>query len=70
VAGAITGVGLANRGAWVSWSAFGRVCLAWLLTMPLVGLAVVILEVAVVPPPWLAVVLLAGLLGTMAAFVA
>jgi hypothetical protein len=54
----------------VSWSVFGRVCFAWLLTMPLVGLGVVILEVAVVPPPWLAVVLLVGLLGTMAAFVA
>ena len=71
MAGAITGVGLVNRGARVNWSVFGRVCIAWLLTMPLAGLAgAIVFEVAVVPPAWIAVVLLAVLLGTLATFVA
>ncbi|NJC72008.1 inorganic phosphate transporter [Planosporangium thailandense] len=34
VAGAITGVGLTNRGTSANWSVFGRVAVAWLVTMP------------------------------------
>ncbi|SDF71224.1 inorganic phosphate transporter [Klenkia brasiliensis] len=34
VAGAITGVGATNRGAPVHWSVFGRLAVAWLVTMP------------------------------------
>jgi PiT family inorganic phosphate transporter len=37
VAGAITGVGATNRGATVHWSVFGRLTIAWLVTMPAAG---------------------------------
>lgn len=37
VAGAIAGVGSENRAAGVNWSIFGRVALAWLVTMPVAG---------------------------------
>ena len=37
VAGAITGVGATNRGATVHWSVFGRLAIAWLVTMPAAG---------------------------------
>jgi PiT family inorganic phosphate transporter len=38
VAGAITGVGTTNRATTVNWSVFGRVALAWLVTLPFAGL--------------------------------
>jgi PiT family inorganic phosphate transporter len=38
VAGAITGVGATNRGATVHWSVFGRLTIAWLITMPAAGI--------------------------------
>jgi PiT family inorganic phosphate transporter len=38
VAGAITGVGVANRGTEVDWRVFGRVALAWLVTIPVAAL--------------------------------
>jgi inorganic phosphate transporter, PiT family len=38
VAGAITGVGVTNRATTVNWGVFGRVALAWLVTMPFAGL--------------------------------
>jgi predicted metal-binding membrane protein len=34
VAGAVSGVGITNRGTTTNWSVFGRVALAWLFTMP------------------------------------
>jgi PiT family inorganic phosphate transporter len=38
VAGAITGVGTTNRATTVNWGVFGRVALAWLVTMPFAAL--------------------------------
>jgi PiT family inorganic phosphate transporter len=38
VAGAITGVGTTNRGTTVNWGVFGRMAMAWLVTMPVAGL--------------------------------
>jgi PiT family inorganic phosphate transporter len=38
VAGAITGAGTANSGASVSWRVFGRIALAWVITMPAAAL--------------------------------
>ena len=38
VAGAITGVGATNRGATVHWKVFGRLTVAWLVTMPAAGI--------------------------------
>jgi inorganic phosphate transporter, PiT family len=38
VAGAITGVGTTNRSTTVNWGVFGRVALAWLVTMPFAAL--------------------------------
>ncbi|WP_250009332.1 inorganic phosphate transporter [Actinoplanes sp. M2I2] len=38
VAGAIAGVGSQNRAAGVNWSVFGRVAIAWLVTMPVAAL--------------------------------
>ena len=34
VAGAVTGVGSANTGAGVNWKVFGRLIIAWVVTMP------------------------------------
>jgi PiT family inorganic phosphate transporter len=38
VAGAVSGVGTANRGTTTNWSVFGRMAVAWLVTMPFAGL--------------------------------
>ena len=38
VAGAITGVGTTNRSTTVNWGVFGRMALAWLVTMPFAAL--------------------------------
>jgi inorganic phosphate transporter, PiT family len=38
VAGAITGAGFENRASNVNWSVFGRVAVAWLVTMPVAAL--------------------------------
>ncbi|MBW8487273.1 inorganic phosphate transporter [Actinomadura parmotrematis] len=38
VSGAITGVGTANSGATVSWRIFGRMSIAWILTIPVAAL--------------------------------
>src|ERR1700712_3157633 len=34
VAGAVTGVGATNRGATVNWGVFGRLAIAWIVTLP------------------------------------
>jgi PiT family inorganic phosphate transporter len=38
VAGAITGVGTTNRGTTVHWNVFGRLAVAWIVTMPAAGI--------------------------------
>jgi PiT family inorganic phosphate transporter len=38
VAGAVTGVGSANAGATVNWKVFGRLVIAWVVTMPAAAL--------------------------------
>jgi PiT family inorganic phosphate transporter len=70
VAGAIAGAGSQNGSAGVNWSVFGRVALAWLVTMPVAALtAALAYWGATVPPePYnvilmvLIIVILAGLL--------
>lgn len=42
VAGSITGVGTTNRATTVNWSVFGRVALAWLVTLPFAGVVAAI----------------------------
>jgi PiT family inorganic phosphate transporter len=37
VAGAVTGVGTTNTGATVNWRVFGRLVIAWVVTMPAAG---------------------------------
>jgi PiT family inorganic phosphate transporter len=37
VAGAVSGVGLTNRGTTTNWSVFSRMALAWLVTLPFSG---------------------------------
>jgi len=37
VAGAVSGVGVANRGTTTTWSVFGRMAVAWLVTLPFAG---------------------------------
>jgi PiT family inorganic phosphate transporter len=39
VAGAVTGVGVAIRGAPVNWTVFGQMALAWVFTIPAAALA-------------------------------
>ncbi|WP_250008253.1 inorganic phosphate transporter [Actinoplanes sp. M2I2] len=51
VAGAIAGAGSQNRAATVNWSIFGRVALAWLVTMPVAAaLAALVYWGATLPP--------------------
>jgi PiT family inorganic phosphate transporter len=51
VAGAITGAGFENRGSNVDWSVFGRVAIAWLVTMPVAAvIAALAYWGATVPP--------------------
>ena len=38
VAGAVSGVGFTNRGTTTNWSVFGRMAMAWLVTIPVAGL--------------------------------
>jgi PiT family inorganic phosphate transporter len=54
VAGAIAGVGSENRAAEVNWSVFGRIAVAWLVTMPVAALlAVLFYWGSTMPPePW------------------
>ena len=70
VAGAITGVGIANRGTTVDWTVFGQVALAWVVTIPVAaGVAACSYAIIVIPPPWAAVVGMTIVLGVLAAFV-
>jgi PiT family inorganic phosphate transporter len=42
VAGAVTGVGATNAGATVNWKVFGRLVIAWVVTMPATALVAAI----------------------------
>jgi PiT family inorganic phosphate transporter len=67
VAGAIAGAGAGNRAASVNWSVFGRVALAWLVTMPVAALTAALLYWgATGPPEPYNIVLMALILVTLA----
>jgi inorganic phosphate transporter, PiT family len=51
VAGAIAGVGSQNRAAGVNWSIFGRVAIAWLVTMPVAALVAALAYWGATLPP-------------------
>jgi PiT family inorganic phosphate transporter len=44
VAGSVTGVGATNAGATVNWKVFGRLVIAWIVTMPATALVAAIAE--------------------------
>ena len=44
VAGAVTGVGATNTGATVNWKVFGRLVIAWIVTMPATALVAAIAQ--------------------------
>jgi len=59
VAGAITGVGTANRGATVNWRVFGKLVIAWVVTMPIAAaIAAVAWELTTRPAPAVATVVM------------
>jgi PiT family inorganic phosphate transporter len=68
VAGAVTGVGAANRGATVNWSVFGRLAIAWIVTLPAAAaVAAVAYLLTTVPPTAVsAVVMTVVLVGLLA----
>jgi inorganic phosphate transporter, PiT family len=56
VAGAITGVGTTNRGAPLNWKVFGKLAIAWLVTMPAAAaVAALAYLLCTAPPPVVAV---------------
>ena len=68
VAGAIAGAGSQNRAASVNWSIFGRVAVAWLVTMPVAAvLAALAYWGAALPPEPYNIVLMTLVLVTLAA---
>ncbi|CUU60675.1 inorganic phosphate transporter, PiT family [Parafrankia irregularis] len=63
VAGAITGVGSANGGAPVNWSVFGRLAIAWIVTIPFsAGCAAAVYALTTIPVHPLAIGLVTTLL--------
>jgi inorganic phosphate transporter, PiT family len=63
VAGAITGVGTVNRGASVDWRVFGRLAIAWIVTMPAAAaVAALAYLLSTAPPRPVAVPVMAVLL--------
>lgn len=68
VAGAVTGVGSANRGATVNWSVFGRLVIAWVITMPAAAaVAAVAYLLTDKPPAPVAAVVMGGILVALVA---
>ena len=65
VAGAVTGVGATNRGATVNWGVFGRLAIAWIVTLPAAAVvaAVAYLLTTVPPTPVSAVIMTAVMVG-------
>jgi PiT family inorganic phosphate transporter len=51
VAGSVTGVGSTNPGAPVHWTVFGRLVLAWLVTMPAAALVAALMYLLATKPP-------------------
>jgi PiT family inorganic phosphate transporter len=51
VAGAITGVGTTNRGTTVHWNVFGRLAIAWVITMPAAALVACLAYLLTTKPP-------------------
>jgi PiT family inorganic phosphate transporter len=51
VAGAITGVGTTNRGTVVHWGVFGRLVIAWLVTLPATALVAALVYAMTTAPP-------------------
>ena len=71
VAGAVTGVGTANAGATVNWKIFGRLVVAWVVTMPAAALVAALVHVLStgLPRSVAVPVMAAVLLGLVAALV-
>jgi len=72
VAGSNSGVGATNRGSTVNWAVFGRLIIAWVVTMPAAAAvaSVSYLVTTKVPSPWSAIVMTVVLLVLIAALVA
>jgi PiT family inorganic phosphate transporter len=71
VAGAITGAGVTNRASTVHWSIFGRVAVAWLLTMPVaVALAAMAYWGCTLPPEPYNIILMTMVMITLAVLLA
>ncbi|WP_369139108.1 inorganic phosphate transporter [Modestobacter versicolor] len=51
VAGAVTGVGAANRGATVDWGVFGRLAVAWVVTLPAAAAVAAVAYLLTTAPP-------------------
>jgi PiT family inorganic phosphate transporter len=67
VAGAIAGAGSQNRASKVNWSIFGRVAIAWLVTMPVAAaLAALAYWGSTLPPQPYNIILMALVLGVLA----
>ncbi len=71
VAGSVSGVGMANRGTSTNWSVFGRVAIAWLVTLPATAVvSAAVYELTVRPPTAVAAVVVglavAALVGLLA----
>jgi PiT family inorganic phosphate transporter len=70
VAGAITGVGTTNRSTTVNWSVFGRVALAWLVTMPVAAVvAAAAYRLSVLPNRTLSVVVMTAVVLALVALI-
>ena len=69
VAGAVTGVGATNRGATVNWRVFGRLAIAWVVTLPAAAVVAAVAYLLTTTPPTAvsAVVMTAVLLGLVVA---
>jgi len=51
VAGAVTGVGATNRGATVNWGVFGRLAIAWIITLPAAAIVAAVAYLLTTAPP-------------------
>ena len=68
VAGAVTGVGATNRGATVNWGVFGRLAIAWIVTLPAAAaVAAVAYLLTTVPPTAVSAVIMTVLMVALVA---
>ena len=51
VAGAVTGVGATTRGATVNWTVFGRLAIAWIVTLPAAAAVAAVAYLLTTAPP-------------------